>query len=78
MASRKLPKGTPEFEMFGEFYQLVQKYYEVEETMEYWDALIEEANNFAKAHKDDLGKYLALAFCNYQEAVLKKRKENKR
>lgn len=77
MASKKLPRGTPEFEMFGEFYNLVQEFYEVEDTDEYWEGFISKADQMIKKYKNvPLCRRLIDAFEQYLEHNLKERREN--
>ena len=76
MASKKLPRGTPEFEMFGEFYNLVQEFYEVENTDEYWDGLIDKIGKLLdKYGRDNLARYLCRGFADYQEHKLNERRK---
>ena len=35
-----LEKGTEEFMMFGEYFNLCKKYWDVSDTDEYWEGLI--------------------------------------
>lgn len=71
MASKSLTKDTPEYQMFGEYYQVVQKYYTFETTDEYWDALVKECDEFYRKWKDSvpLSRELAKALINYQERM---------
>lgn len=75
MASKKLPRGTPEFEMFGEFYNLFQEFYETEDTDEWWTALIQEEEKFWKKYKNTIGRDLANALINYHERKAKEMRE---
>ena len=73
-----LEKGTEEFMMFGEHFNLCKKYWDVSDTDEYWEGLICDFNKFIKKYKEiDLSREMALAFSNTQETILKakKRKE---
>lgn len=77
MASKKLPRGTPEFEMFGEFYNLVQEFYEVEDTDEYWDGLIYKSGKLIdKYGRYSLARYLCSGFADYQGHKLNERRKN--
>lgn len=44
MAAVKFSKGSEEWMMFTDFWQLCQKYWEVELTDKYWEDLIADAN----------------------------------
>ena len=73
-----LEKGTEEFIMFGEYFNLCKKYWDVSDMDEYWEGLICDLNKFIKKYKEiDLSRKMALAFSNTQETILKakKRKE---
>lgn len=68
-----LEKGTKEWQMFGDFFQLCKKYWDVEETDEYWENLIKDNNNFYNKYKDiTLSEKLAIAFSETQEEIMKK------
>lgn len=62
MASRKFEKGSPEWNLFQEFWVLTQKFYAPEEGDEYWAALIEAVDVFYEKHKSvSLSKKLLFA-----------------
>lgn len=68
-----LEKGTKEWQMFGDFFQLCKKYWDVEETDEYWENLINDNNDFYNKYKDiTLSEKLAIAFSETQEEIMKK------
>lgn len=68
-----LEKGTREWQMFGDFFQLCKKYWDVEETDEYWKNLIKDNNDFYNKYKDiALSEKLAIAFSETQEEIMKK------
>lgn len=79
MATKSLTRDTPEFKMFGEYYQLVQKFYIVERTDEYWDALVKEGNEFFDKWKDSvpISRELVNALLNYQERMQRMERINK-
>ena len=63
-----LEKGTEEFMMFGEYFNLCKKYWDVSDTDEYWEGLICDLNKFIKKYKEiELSREIALAFSNAQE-----------
>lgn len=66
-----LEKGTEEWMMFGEYFNLCKKYWQVNTTDEYWDALITDSNNFADKYKFPLATKLVFAFLEAQESRLK-------
>lgn len=51
MASKKFEKGSPEWEMFSDYWLLCQKYWEVEENDEYWNEAMQEAKEFRKKYE---------------------------
>lgn len=79
MASKTLTKDTPEFKMFGEYYNLVQKFYIVERTDEYWDALVKEGNEFFDKWSKTvpISRELVNALLNYQERMQRLERINK-
>ena len=77
MASKQLPRGTPEFEMFGDFYKMYQEFFDPEEADEYWDGFIQRSGELIEKHKSvPLIRNLITALCDYQERILKERREN--
>ena len=72
MASFKFGKGTDEWLMFMDFWNLCQKYWVVETADEYWEQLIKDADAFiVKYDTIKLAKNLAWALLNMQEQILK-------
>lgn len=60
MASKKIPSGSEEFEMFKAFWGLYQKYYMPEDRQEYWDALVNETTCFYETYVEfEMAKYMA-------------------
>lgn len=65
---RKFEKGTKEYQMFLDFWNLCQKHWEPERSDEYWNLLIADVDDFVKRHKTCLmASYLGLALINTQE-----------
>ena len=74
MASKKFNKGSEEWMMFTDFWNLCQKYWIVEDTDEYWESVIRSANDFQEKYNHiSLSRRLALAFVDSMEDVFKKR-----
>ena len=68
-----LEKGTREWQMFGDFFQLCKKYWDAKDTDEYWENLIKDNNDFYNKYKDiPLSKNIAIAFSVTQEEIMKK------
>lgn len=67
-----LEKGTEEWQMFGEYFNLCKKHWDVKNTDEYWDMVIKETDEFYSKYKSILlAKKLALAFVDSLEARAK-------
>ena len=71
MAENKFPKGSDEWQMFVDFWRVVQKYWIAEDNDEYWKALIKEVGDFNKTHKTRFASKLMTAFYLEQEAKAK-------
>lgn len=72
MAEFRFQKGTEEWLMFMDYWNLCQKHWVVEKADDYWEQLIKDANEFiAKYDTIKLAKNLALALVNTQEQILK-------
>lgn len=52
MASVKFEKGSNEWEMFLNFWQLAQKYWIPEDSDEYWEQVLESTIEFHKKYKE--------------------------
>lgn len=71
MASKKFNKGSEEWIMFMDFWNLCQEYWEIEDTDEYWENLVKNADIFYRKHNHRFARELAIAFVNYLEYVSK-------
>ena len=68
-------KVSIEWYMFAEYWKICQKYWEVEDTDEYWESLVQEAEQFFKKYKDvKLSKALIMGFLDTQEKIYKELK----
>lgn len=73
MASVKFGKGTEEWLMFMDFWNLCQKHWQVEETDEYWDNIIADASEFSEKYKSiPLAIKISVAFLESQNQKSKK------
>lgn len=81
MASVKFEKGSEEWQMFTDFWTLCQKYWEIEDSDEYWEKVIEATGEFHKKYKannDLFAKKIALAFIDtIEEKSKQKQKDSK-
>ena len=78
MAEVKFSKGSEEFVLFGQFYQLCQKHWKPEENQKYWDDLKESVDKFYKDNGcTDEAKHLGMALIYYLEEKYGKEKDKK-
>lgn len=76
MAAVKFQKGSEEWQLFMDYWNLCQKYWQTEDTDEYWDELIHEMTLFAEKYdKCAFAVNLALAFIETQDTNYKKHNE---
>ena len=71
--NKRLDKTTKEFDMFQEYWKIIQRFYTPEETDEYWAELNKTLNGFSEKY----GKFaydLAIAFLDEQDRKIKGRK----
>lgn len=68
MAEKKFPKGSEEWEMFVDFWRVVQEYWIIENNDEYWKNLIGEIGKFSKAHKTRFANRLITTYVMEQES----------
>jgi len=70
MAGKKHEKNSSEWKMIYELWIFFQKYWTPEDNDQYWEQLIDEADNFCKKFWNvPLSRFLVMAFLNYVEAV---------
>lgn len=67
MAAVKFAKGTEEWQMFQDYWNLCQSVWDVEESDEYWQEVVERAEGFFQKYKTDFSKALSLALVNALE-----------
>lgn len=73
MSAVKFDKGSKEWQMFVDFWNICQKYWEVESNDTYWQDLIDESEEFADKYKDiELSRKLVLSFIESQELKTKR------
>lgn len=73
MASKRFEEGSPEWNMFRDFWRMTQKFYIPEEADEYWAELVKETDVFFEKHKDiPLAKEIVLALANTLDKSTKK------
>ena len=79
MAEKRITKGSEEWMMFTDFWQLCQKHWEVELTDEYWEQLIrKDATDFEIKYKSiPLARNMIKAFLDTQEEEYNKKLEER-
>lgn len=73
MAGKKFEKGSEEFRFFGEFWQMVQKYYLPDNSGEYWTPLLTDAAMLGKKYDGLFFKCIIQGFLDYAEKASKKK-----
>lgn len=71
MAGKKFEKGSEEFRFFGEFWQMVQKYYLPDNSGEYWTPLLTDAAMLGKKYDGIFYRNIIQGFINYAEQYCK-------
>ncbi len=79
MAEAKFNKGSEEWMMFTDFWQLCQRFWYIEPDNEsYWEELVQAVKDFPmKYGEDKFAVALSLAFVNTQQAKYKQAKGRK-
>lgn len=72
MARCKIEKGTETFDMFQDYWKLIQNNWDVEDNDEYWQEAIRQTDEFYKKYKTEFAKDLAVAYMNELERRYKK------
>ena len=73
MAGKKFEKGSEEWKMFTEFWQLSQKYWEPDETESYWNEMLEDTKRFMEHYKIPFARRLCVALHNGMADKLKEK-----
>lgn len=72
MAGVKFAKGSEEWQMFIDFWNLCQKYWIPEEKESYWKSLVSDAEEFIKKYNSDFARELAMVLMAEMEMKYKK------
>lgn len=75
MSAIKLQKGTEEFEMFRDYWKMLEENWGVEDSEAYWNKVIEDTDAFHRKYDTEFSKELALALINELE---RKEKDEKK
>ena len=76
MAEKKFSKGSEEWQMFMDYWELCQKYWEPEDNDEYWESLINAGDAFCKKYDSQYARDLVLAFMASRENMWKSFKKS--
>ena len=75
MSAIKLQKGTEEFEMFRDFWKMLEENWGVEDSEAYWNKVIEDTDAFYRKYETEFSNELALALINELERKAKDEKK---
>ena len=75
MSEIKLQKGTEEFEMFRDYWKMLEENWGVEDSEAYWNNVIEDTDAFYGKYETEFSKELALALINELERKAKDEKK---
>lgn len=67
MAKQILIKGSEEFEMFRDYWTLIQENWITEEVDGYWEKVSNDSDSFYKKYNTQFAKDLAVAYVNELE-----------
>lgn len=75
MGAAKFPKGSTEWMLFVDFWEMCKKYWYMEDTEVYWEGLNNDVSNFIEKYGDyPFATKIGLAFMDYQEDQCRRRK----
>ena len=75
MSEIKLQKGTEEFEMFRDYWKILEENWGVEDSEAYWEKVIRDTDAFYAQYKTEFSKELTLALINELERKAKYEKK---
>lgn len=75
MSAIKLQKGTEEFEMFRDYWKMLEGNWGVEDSEAYWNKVIEDTDAFYRKYETEFSKELVLALINELERKAKDEKK---
>ena len=75
MGTVKLQKGTEEFEMFRDYWKMLEENWGVEDSEAYWNKVIEDTDAFYRKYETEFSKELVLALINELERKAKDEKK---
>ena len=75
MSAIKLQKGTEEFEMFRDYWKILEENWGFEDSEAYWNKVIEDTDAFYRKYETEFSKELVLALINELERKAKDEKK---
>ncbi len=75
MSAIKLQKGTEEFEMFRDYWKILEENWGIEDSEAYWEKVIRDTGAFYAKYKTEFSKELTLALLNELERKAKYEKK---
>lgn len=75
MASKNIQKGSEEFQMFKDFWELCQKYWDPEGSDEYWENAMKDVDAFHKKYKTPYSKHFSIGLLNALEEIERERRK---
>lgn len=67
MGKTRLLKGSEEFEMFQDYWKLIQENWKTEENDRYWQKVTSDCDSFYQKYQTPFAKELAVAYLNELE-----------
>lgn len=67
MALVRLQKGSEEFEMFRDYWNMLEGNWGIENAEEYWEKVVNDTDSFYQKYKTEFAKELAVAYLNELE-----------
>lgn len=78
MGAVNFPKGSKEWALFVDFWNICKKYWIVEDNESYWDNLIKDTHEFIKKYEEfPFAQKIGIAFIDCQDDEQKKKENNK-
>ena len=71
MGTIRLQKGSEEFEMFRDYWKVLEENWGVEDSEAYWDKVIGDTDALYRKYRTEFSKELALALINELERKAK-------
>lgn len=76
MAEKRFSKGSEEWLLFMDFWNLCQKFWVPEDTEGYWEAVISETDEFYKKYRTGFARRLVVVLIGNLESKMREEREN--